>query len=415
MLKKRRNRGITLSTLVITIIVILILAGVTIATLTGDNGVITKAIEAKNKNESASIEEKIKLELMASKINEDGGLNDVQLENAIEQLEQNLTIDSYEKGDSEALIKFVLKKGDYAYEIDRNGNMVTSGADRNQRFADSAQTAYKGLSMIKNFLNRNLDLLGRFSEAEILASPSLVMEIENGLNEIYNIEKNTKVYNQNILDGSYSDELILNNKKLTLDLTGIEIEQIKLEEGNYSEVLNKLEALLLKIDDKLSEVEEINTKLNSKKIYGNNKILTNKEEIEKIDSILNKAFEINDISNRLHDACVMVALYANDPKESYIQELKKIIKQVDDIVKSITEDGQMLFDGNYRIKYNLNNRNVELKFDNLTVKGLKLDNINYENLEPIDVMDKINNAINMCSQQTSKLSVLESSIFYYLN
>ena len=37
------NKGITLIALVITIIVLLILAGVTIATLTGDNGILTKA------------------------------------------------------------------------------------------------------------------------------------------------------------------------------------------------------------------------------------------------------------------------------------------------------------------------------------------------------------------------------------
>ena len=35
------NKGITLIALVITIIVLLILAGVTIATLTGDNGILT--------------------------------------------------------------------------------------------------------------------------------------------------------------------------------------------------------------------------------------------------------------------------------------------------------------------------------------------------------------------------------------
>ena len=38
MLKKKENKGITLIALVITVIVLLILAGVTIATLTGDNG-----------------------------------------------------------------------------------------------------------------------------------------------------------------------------------------------------------------------------------------------------------------------------------------------------------------------------------------------------------------------------------------
>ena len=41
------NKGITLIALVITIIVLLILAGVSIATLTGENGLLTRANEAK--------------------------------------------------------------------------------------------------------------------------------------------------------------------------------------------------------------------------------------------------------------------------------------------------------------------------------------------------------------------------------
>ena len=48
-----RNKGITLIALVITIIVLLILAGVTIATLTGPNGIITRANEAKEATEEA--------------------------------------------------------------------------------------------------------------------------------------------------------------------------------------------------------------------------------------------------------------------------------------------------------------------------------------------------------------------------
>ena len=42
MKKYKSQIGITLIALVVTIIVLLILAGVTIATLTGDSGVITK-------------------------------------------------------------------------------------------------------------------------------------------------------------------------------------------------------------------------------------------------------------------------------------------------------------------------------------------------------------------------------------
>ena len=50
-------RGITLIALVITIIVLLILAGVTIATLTGENGILTRATEADVKTRAARLRE----------------------------------------------------------------------------------------------------------------------------------------------------------------------------------------------------------------------------------------------------------------------------------------------------------------------------------------------------------------------
>lgn len=59
--ERQKNNGITLIALVITIIVLLILVGVTIATLLGDNGVLTKATEAKNEQADATVEEAIKL------------------------------------------------------------------------------------------------------------------------------------------------------------------------------------------------------------------------------------------------------------------------------------------------------------------------------------------------------------------
>ena len=55
--ENKKNSGITLIALVITIIVLLILAGVTIATLTGENGILTQAQNAKTKMEEATKEE----------------------------------------------------------------------------------------------------------------------------------------------------------------------------------------------------------------------------------------------------------------------------------------------------------------------------------------------------------------------
>ena len=63
--ESRKNKGITLIALVITIIVLLILAGVTIATLTGNNGILTRAQNAKEDNVVATEEEQIKTALTA--------------------------------------------------------------------------------------------------------------------------------------------------------------------------------------------------------------------------------------------------------------------------------------------------------------------------------------------------------------
>ena len=65
---KKQNNGITLIALVITIIVLLILAGVSIAMLTGDNGIITQAQKAKEKTEEAKIREEQQLESLLNKI-----------------------------------------------------------------------------------------------------------------------------------------------------------------------------------------------------------------------------------------------------------------------------------------------------------------------------------------------------------
>jgi Tfp pilus assembly protein PilE len=57
--KLDNNRGITLIALVITILVLLILVGVTIAALTGQNGIVSNAQKAKTSTNEAGIIENI--------------------------------------------------------------------------------------------------------------------------------------------------------------------------------------------------------------------------------------------------------------------------------------------------------------------------------------------------------------------
>ena len=63
----KNQKGITLIALVITIIVLLILAGVTIAMLTGENGILTKAKTADTDTKNAEAAERINMELQAFK------------------------------------------------------------------------------------------------------------------------------------------------------------------------------------------------------------------------------------------------------------------------------------------------------------------------------------------------------------
>ena len=63
------NRGITLIALVITIIVLLILAGVSIAMLTGDNGILTRAQESDLETARAEVVERVNMELSAQLAN----------------------------------------------------------------------------------------------------------------------------------------------------------------------------------------------------------------------------------------------------------------------------------------------------------------------------------------------------------
>ena len=119
----KTNNGITLIALVITIIVLLILAGVTIATLTGENGILTRATEAKEKTQEGEDIENIKLAISESNIPQDE--QEEKSEEAIlkEIIEKNtgkdVGISKKEENGS-----YIVTIGDKEYVVD--GSSVTS-------------------------------------------------------------------------------------------------------------------------------------------------------------------------------------------------------------------------------------------------------------------------------------------------
>ena len=69
----KNKKGITLIALVVTIVVLLILAGIAIMALTGENGILNRAADAKLINEKGKVEEIMKMAYMGKKIDARGG------------------------------------------------------------------------------------------------------------------------------------------------------------------------------------------------------------------------------------------------------------------------------------------------------------------------------------------------------
>ena len=74
--KMREKSGITLITLVVTIIVLLILAGISIATLTADNGILKNATYAKFATEVRDLQEQVNLKVIQEDYSGSGEINE---------------------------------------------------------------------------------------------------------------------------------------------------------------------------------------------------------------------------------------------------------------------------------------------------------------------------------------------------
>ncbi len=97
----KNRRGITLIALVITIIVLLILAGISIMMLTGQNGILNRAGEASEKTEISALEEKIKLMTAETLINEYTGQEEEktaeELQNDLNNQGENVLVINWDK------------------------------------------------------------------------------------------------------------------------------------------------------------------------------------------------------------------------------------------------------------------------------------------------------------------------------
>ncbi len=109
----KNTKGITLIALVITIIVLLILAGVSIAMLTGENGILNQAQEAKTQTEFKSAEEKVKLAIMGARA-DDGQMTVDEIKREVGYQGGSVTGDAF---------PVQVQMDGHTFTVDANGTM----------------------------------------------------------------------------------------------------------------------------------------------------------------------------------------------------------------------------------------------------------------------------------------------------
>ena len=107
----KKNQGITLIALVITIIVLLILATVSIATLTGENGILSQAGRASDETEIAEAKEKARLDIASWKADKVSKGEDSTLSDSI--IKSILTGKDYVKDGQPGETSFITVKGEH--------------------------------------------------------------------------------------------------------------------------------------------------------------------------------------------------------------------------------------------------------------------------------------------------------------
>ena len=122
--KRRKEQGITLIALVVTIIVLLILAGVTIALVLGQDGIFNKAETAAEKTEETQELEQVRLAVLEARTNNLTGGDDLEteLDRSIKKIDPEASVSN--NGDGSYTI--TLGNG-HQYRVEANGKVSKEG------------------------------------------------------------------------------------------------------------------------------------------------------------------------------------------------------------------------------------------------------------------------------------------------
>ena len=211
--KLTSNSAITLITLVITIIILLILAGITLNMLIGENGLLNKAQIAKNKTNENQAAETLNLKITNIQINsyaENKKLPSLQYvsdklcdDNDIEYVQkQSKKTASLDKIDVSDVSSIYTKLKEYPYEFEINSSLQLASIDGVEISKDDTNSNIKCNEDLENWLNtlddKNLTL-------EDIIDNNLLQRLMNNKKSVDYMFSNEKILNS-VLKSKYAME-----------------------------------------------------------------------------------------------------------------------------------------------------------------------------------------------------------------
>ena len=178
-MNKGRNKGITLIALVITIIILLILVGLSLQILAGENGLIERTVKSKQAQEDAEEKELVELAVSAAQIDGEGTITTDNLNNALKETFNN---DTNASENSEGWTY----QGKKRYKIYSNGkveeeNLLPDGYTECE-YLESTGTQYIDTKIIPtNFENLKVKYTSTFSEGTKYVIGSFEQDFYYGL------------------------------------------------------------------------------------------------------------------------------------------------------------------------------------------------------------------------------------------
>ncbi len=243
-MQKKNIKGITLIALVITIIILLILSGISIAMLTGENGILTKATNAKKETEINQYYEKIELVRTELRLK-----NKDYSEPTLDQLQKEFSSEKqsdWVKNVNKEIVNDVdtiILETQEGYIFNITNSEITYVENPESQNLEQSETIKNLEEQIAQLTAENLNLNERISNLE--TKETELNSLKSALNQTdateSDIKKDKKAYTKNGL-------IIGTNENMTKTLTKLQYSNIARE---------TMEKLTFSIKDKYADYSNI--------------------------------------------------------------------------------------------------------------------------------------------------------------